>query len=84
MLFVPPETVNEIWSTIALATANNELGTAAKVAPFADDDRKERVICIYTRDFRDREDVGRVVRRMRTLGVVDVGKVVWYKCGMLI
>ncbi|EPE34375.1 eIF4e-like protein [Glarea lozoyensis ATCC 20868] len=80
MLFVPPESVNEIWSTIALATANNELGTAAKVAPYADDDRKERVICIYTRDFRDREDVARVVRRMRSLGVVDVSKVVWYKC----
>jgi hypothetical protein len=82
MIFTPPESVNEIWNAIALATADNQLGTAAKVAPSTDDnDRKDRLICVYTRDFRDREDVERVVTKLKSLGVIDGGKGIFYKCG---
>jgi hypothetical protein len=86
MIFTPPESVNEIWNAIALATADNQLGTAAKVAPATDDNvGKDRLICVYTRDFRDREDVERVVGKMRSLGLVEEGgRGIHYKCGMFV
>ncbi|KAL9602974.1 MAG: hypothetical protein Q9219_001499 [cf. Caloplaca sp. 3 TL-2023] len=71
MLFPYPEDVNEQWAIAAEATLNRELGTAAKVAPDSGDgDRKPRLICIYTKDFSDVDDVKRVLERMVELGLV--------------
>jgi hypothetical protein len=76
--------VNEVWGVVARAVANNELGTAARVAPFDGDNRKDRLICVYTKDFSDKEDVSRVVNKMKNLGLVETaGKAIWYKCGTL-
>lgn len=73
MLFCPPSVVNELWEVVARATANNELGVAAKVAPRSelDDPKRDRPICIYTSDFSDKADVGRVLQRMRELRIAD-------------
>ncbi|EEY23609.1 conserved hypothetical protein [Verticillium alfalfae VaMs.102] len=81
MLFCDPEVVNEVWGLVAKATANNELGIAAKVAPRSDDTgRKERLICVYTADFRDMADVTRVLRGLQDLGVVEtMKKAIYYK-----
>ncbi|KAI1371020.1 DUF1917-domain-containing protein [Hypoxylon crocopeplum] len=81
MLFCPVFQVNEIWETIAKATANNELGIAAKVAPRSTDDRRtDRLICVYTADFTDTKDVRRVAERLRQLGLVQAkGKPLYYK-----
>ncbi|KAL8752416.1 MAG: hypothetical protein Q9199_005757 [Rusavskia elegans] len=71
MLFPYPEDVNRQWAIIAEATVNRELGTAAKVAP--DDnkgDRVPRLICVYTKDFSDLDDVKRVLGRLVELGLV--------------
>jgi hypothetical protein len=78
-----PSTVDAVWAVVAKATAQGELGTAAKVAPDEGDDRRPRVICIYTPDFTDLDDVTRVLRKMKDLGLVDTrGKPIYYKCGM--
>lgn len=37
------------------------------------------MICIYTKDFTDLEDVTRVCKRLKSLGVID--KPIHYKCG---
>ncbi|KAL8673546.1 MAG: hypothetical protein Q9168_002035 [Polycauliona sp. 1 TL-2023] len=71
MLFPYPEDVNRQWAIVAEATANRELGIAAKVAP--DDnkgDRVPRLICVYTKDFSDLDDVKRVLGRLVELGLV--------------
>lgn len=84
MLFIPPIEVNEVWAIVAKATANNELGIAAKVAPRpeGEDRRQDRLICIYTADFRDLEDVGRVVQKLRELKLVEArGRPIYYKPG---
>lgn len=84
MLFIPTDAVNAVWSVVANATSNNELGIAAKVAPFnpSSDPRVPRLICIYTKDFTNVEDVTRVVSKMRDLGLVDMkGRAIYYKCG---
>jgi hypothetical protein len=83
MIFCSTEEVNDLWGVIAHATANNELGIAAKVALFDEgDDRKPRLLCIYTQDFNDVEDVARVAQKLRSLGVIKAGgKSIYYKCG---
>ncbi|KAH7325106.1 hypothetical protein B0I35DRAFT_175549 [Stachybotrys elegans] len=81
MIFCPPAEVNEIWRIIAKATANNDLGIAAKVAPRQPEEskRKERLVCVYTADFSDKADVARVVKKLRELGVVDRHRAIYYK-----
>jgi hypothetical protein len=84
MLFCPPAEVNEVWEIVAKATANNELGIAAKVAPrpIEDDSRKDRLICVYTTDFTDRADIGRVLQKLRELRLVEArGRYIYYKPG---
>ena len=56
MLFCSAMEVNDVWATIAHATAANELGIAAKVAPkpIDGDSRRDRLICVYTTDFKDK------------------------------
>jgi hypothetical protein len=81
MMFCPPNEVNAVWSVVARATADNDLGIAAKVAPEGGDSR-DRLICIYTKDFNDMEDVTRVVRKMKDLGLIDTReRSIYYKCG---
>ena len=57
---------------MAKATASNQLGIAAKVAPRSqvDDPRKDRIVCVYTADFADKKDVGRVLQKLRELRLV--------------
>lgn len=83
MLFCDVSEVNEVWDIVAKATANNELGIAAKVAPRQPngDLRKERLICVYTKDFMDKIDIGRVAQRLRTLRLVEGKKKIYYKPG---
>ncbi|KAG5920718.1 hypothetical protein E4U42_006093 [Claviceps africana] len=71
MIFCPPATVNDLWELVARATANNELGIAAKVAPRPEPNgsTRDRLICIYTSDFMDKADVARVLQRMRELKI---------------
>ena len=84
MLFCQPREVNEVWATVAKATAANELGIAAKVAPkSADGDaRRDRLICVYTADFKNKSDVGRVLQKLRELRLVEArGRPIYYKPG---
>ncbi|KAH0493287.1 hypothetical protein TgHK011_008199 [Trichoderma gracile] len=82
MLFCPTTEVNEVWEIVAKATANNELGIAAKVAPRSplEDFRKDRLLCVYTADFTDKADVGRVLQKLRELKLVEArGRPIYYK-----
>lgn len=85
MLFVEPTLVNEVWERVAQATVRNELGIAAKVAPREQrGSARERLVCIYTYDFRDRDDIARVLHRLRQLELVRdraTGKHIYYKAG---
>ncbi|KAK8044841.1 hypothetical protein PG993_004865 [Apiospora rasikravindrae] len=81
MIFCPVHSVNETWALVAKATANNELGIAAKVAPrSAVDQRTERLICVYTADFSDKSDVQKVAAKLKQLGLVQAhGRPLYYK-----
>lgn len=83
MLFCTALEVNEVWEIIAKATANNELGIGAKVAPRSTvDKRTDRLICVYTADFSDIKDVKRIAERLKQLGLVQAkGRPLYYKPG---
>jgi hypothetical protein len=86
MLFCSAQDVNHVWSIVATATAANELGIAAKVAPkpVDDDTRRDRLICVYTADFQDKADVGRVLQKLRELKLVEArSRAIYYKPGQL-
>ncbi len=70
MLFPMADDVNRIWSLVATATAEGELGQAAKVATDDGSGNAARLICIYTEDFSDKEDVRRVLERLVRMGLV--------------
>lgn len=84
MLFPSTNDVDDVWAVVARATAANELGVSAKVAPKDDDEGVQgsaRLICVYTRDFKDKDDVARVLSRLRELELVRVnGRPIYYKC----
>jgi Domain of unknown function (DUF1917) len=86
MLFPLPHDVDAVWKQIAQGTLEGRLGCAAKVATDDGNDAKpERLICIYTEDFSDKDDIMRVLRELKRLGLVREGQdkfkgVIYYKC----
>ncbi|MFG3044159.1 putative phosphothreonine lyase domain-containing protein [Streptomyces sp. NPDC048241] len=64
------------WATIRAATEDGLLGYRSKAATLinvrAQSDDTRRPICIYTRHWRDIDDVQRVLTSLRALGIVDV------------
>jgi hypothetical protein len=84
MLFIHPSEVDAVWRVVARHTALNDLGIAAKVAcgdPTAPADTL-RLICVYTKDFSNMEDVYRVALKMKKLGLITTTeRPIYYKCG---
>jgi len=81
MIFCTVSEVDAAWDVIAKATANNELGIAAKVASkLATRANTEHLICVYTADFNDKQDVKRVASALHRLGFLpSTGKPLYYK-----
>ncbi|KAK2613118.1 hypothetical protein N8I77_000047 [Diaporthe amygdali] len=69
IIFPSPEHCNDVWAKVAHATASGELGIAAKISPREEPDR-HRLVCVYTRDFNDTDDVARVLKRLKELDLV--------------
>jgi Basophilic leukemia-expressed protein Bles03 len=73
MLFVPAQQVDTWWARIRAATGDGSLGIAAKAATARpnplETSPRTRLICVYTRDWQDRDDVRRVLVALRDLGV---------------
>jgi hypothetical protein len=72
LIFVPLNELDDAWAKIKKATEEGLLGNSSKAAttlpnPNAADPAK-RVICVYTYDADDREDVFRVRQALRDLG----------------
>ena len=78
MLFLQLEDITRVWKKIVEAVITDRLGPIAKVAP-EDGNSKERLVCIYTRDFRDEGDVLRVLQELVAMGLARSGKPLYYK-----
>lgn len=80
MLFPTADRVDEYWGAVVRAMEKGELGDVAKVAP-DDGSGESRLICVYTADFGDTEDVKRVVKKLVDIGLVEKSnRPIYYKC----
>ena len=90
MIFCTPDRVDKVWKRVCEGVVDDLLGPSAKVSRRQPKDeagaqksnqREEHVICIYTKDFENEEDVRRVLFGLRDLGLVSRGdaKGIWYK-----
>jgi len=59
--------INAAWKTVAKPTINGELRMSAKVGTAMQSERRH-VICVYTADYLDLEDVMKVREKLRLLG----------------
>jgi hypothetical protein len=75
LIFVPVERLDQTWKLIREETLRGRLGGRSKTATAVPDatarDQNVKVICVYTRDFTDLEDVRRVRARLRELGFTE-------------
>lgn len=80
MLFPSVAHVDGIWKRVAQAVVSGKLSSTAKVAT-DDGSGNTRLVCVYTPDFGDAEDVKRVIKAMAELGLVNPGeRPIYYKC----
>jgi Basophilic leukemia-expressed protein Bles03 len=73
LVFVPAGRIDWWWEQIRLATEQGRLGISAKAATARVSELavspRMKLICVYTRNWQDRDDVRRVLRQLRDLGV---------------
>jgi hypothetical protein len=56
--------VDDVWNVVAQATNIGMLGRVSRVSA-CDKHRQQFVICIFTEDFTDKQDVARVLRALK-------------------
>ena len=75
LIFVPFAQVDGVWATIKTATEEGKLGEGAKVATAKPNPRAKdasaKVICVYTYDWTDEDDVRRIRQELRALGITQ-------------
>ena len=80
MLFPSPDDYPRYWRLVVEATAEGKLGPTSKAATL-DLASATGLICVYTYDFTDTEDVRRVLEELVDLGVCQAdGRPIYYKC----
>ncbi len=75
LLFVPTESIDAVWEKIRRATEQGRLGNASKVSTALPKpnfkDTGKRVICVYTCDSDDADDVRQIRAELRKLGFTN-------------
>lgn len=72
MLFPSVDKVDMMWTTVCKAVLDGRLGCSAKVATDdGDPNSKSRLICIYTTDFSNINDVKRILEQIKRLGLIS-------------
>lgn len=70
LIFVPSEYVDKVWQAIRDETIKGNLGIDAKCAT-AKSRNPVKLICVYTKDYRDDDDLRRVLIALRKLGIAQ-------------
>lgn len=79
MLFPSDEDYPRWWRIAVEATSEGKLGPTSKAATYNAVDPLN-LICFYTNDFTDLDDVKRVLEELISLGLCLQGKPLYYKC----
>lgn len=78
MLFPKLEEVTQVWKKVIAGVIDGRLGPTAKVAT-DEGNPGDRLICVYTKDFRDENDVLRVLQEVEAMGLLTSGRSIYYK-----
>jgi hypothetical protein len=74
LIFEDIQMIDKIWEKIKIATEKGMLGEASKVATAKENpnatDRNSKVICVYSYDYTDKDDVMRIRQVLRDLGII--------------
>ncbi len=75
LLFVPNKSIDEVWAKIKRATEEGLLGERSKCATAIPNpnakNQDSKVICVYTYDWTDKEDVMKIREQLRQLGITN-------------
>lgn len=74
LIFESPDKIDNVWDNVKEATNKGLLGISSKVST-----RKQTqeygegqyVICVYTKDFRDKDNVKQVLQELRKIGIIQ-------------
>ena len=82
MLFPKLDDLPRVWCLVTEATAEGKLGPTSKVGTWSPEDAIKgcTLICVYTKDFTDLDDVKRVMRALIELGITTRESKIYYKC----
>lgn len=73
--FIPRSAIDEVWADLAAAIEQGELGISGKVSTTNADprahDANAHVVILYAADWRDVDDLRRMLRRIRHAGIVQ-------------
>ena len=75
LMNIPASDIKNIWGKIYQATVDGELGCTSKVGKmiqtdYGQDASATYMICVYTYDFRKKEELAKVLNRLSILGVL--------------
>ena len=71
LIFVRKDDADHLWNIISTHTRSGSLGIQAKISTNYPSHHDDRVICVYTYDYRDQDDVFRVRKKLITLGIKE-------------
>lgn len=71
MWFVESNEMDEVFLRISISLQENKLGRSAKISTSSSTSFQSRVICIYTENFLDTDDVLRVGLELRRIGAIQ-------------
>lgn len=74
LIYASTSTIDALWKPIQQATQQGQLGDCSKVSCLGIaqwSHTKEHLICVYTSDYRNKEDVYRVRDVLRSLGIAQ-------------
>jgi hypothetical protein len=70
LIFLSPESIDRYWVKIKQAVEQGQLGSEAKVSTVGSLNKQGTyVICVYTYNYEDKDDVMRIRRVLRDLGI---------------
>lgn len=71
LIFCSPDRVDEIWRSVSKSMLDGELAKVAVCAKAstAGRDSAKHVICVYSQDYANKDDVGRCLAALRRLGI---------------
>jgi hypothetical protein len=75
LIFVPADQIDKTWEIVKQATIKGTLGEVSKVATALENpnakDHNIKVICVYTYDYEDKEDVYAIRNKLFELGFTN-------------